>query len=437
MSARQSSAPRRRRWGQVLLAQIAAVILGLFVVELLARGYFWLRNEPYDATATRREVQHLLDMERNFVPGQDGAARPVQDADVHARLTLHPYLGYELDYGCSFVDDEYQRLRAGKSANEFQIMIVGGSVAALFGQHEWNRNSLRDILAADPRFAGREIRFQNFGRGAYKEPQQVNFVVYLLGLGFHPDAVICIDGFNEVALGTANQLDGWHPTFPSATQWSQLSASGTNNREALDSVGEIRGAQRSLEAWGGRIAAWRLDWSCILGKPALHHMYQLRRVILDRSAAYAQILAADNDDSRRRGPRLDGDELEAVKASVECWKEASRSLSDICRARGILYFQFLQPTLLDVGSKPPTALETKRSGAIPPWNVGVRLGYPLLRAAGEELRLAGVEFVDASMLFEKHTEDIYYDPCHFAPAGNALLAEKIGAEMLRRIPRRQ
>jgi hypothetical protein len=79
-------------------------------------------------------------------------------------------------------------------------------------------------------------------------------------------------------------------------------------------------------------------------------------------------------------------------------------------------------------------MEKKRGEADPNWVTGVHLGYPLLRESGAELRRAGVDFIDASMLFEKHAEDIYSDSCHFRHGGNALLAEAIAAELLRRLP---
>jgi len=435
MSAEAPQAPRPRRWRRILLAQVVVALSGLVALELLARGYLWLRHEPYRSGETLAEVRQLLDANRSFVPGPAGAEPPAKVQDLHEQVVLHPYLGFEMDNRGSFVEDEYQRLRSGESADEFQIFLVGGSVAALFGQHELGRNTLRDSLAADPRFAGRKLRVLNFGRGAFKEPQQINFVVYLLALGFKPGAVINIDGFNEVALGHNNISFGLHPAFPAAAQWANLSMGGTSSRAAIDILCEIRAAQVALEDWGERFESWHFEWSCLLGKTALQRMHRLRRSALERSAAYAQLLAAEERDARKRGPALSGGSAAAVSASVECWKESSRSLADICRARGIVYLQVLQPTQLDQGSKPQTATELKRSDCDPTWVTGVQLGYPLLRAAGEELRAAGVEFVDATRLFAEHSEDIYYDCCHFGHRGNDILARKIAEELLTRWPR--
>jgi hypothetical protein len=434
MSVRQPPIPHPRHWRRIVLAQIVVLILGLFALEILARGYFWLRNEPCDSAETRAEVLHLLDLSRSFLPHQVDSQPAPYETNVHTELTIHPYLGYELDYGCSYVDDEYRRLRSGASAGEFQVVILGGSVAALFGEDELNKHTLRDILAADPRLAQRKLCILDFGRGAYKEPQQLNFVVYLLVLGFKPDAVIDIDGFNEVALGLRNRVQGWHPIYPSFAQWGQLASPSANDRDALDIVGEIRGAQRSLEGLGDLFVAWHLEQSCLAGKLVLHRMYNLRHRAVSQLNLYAKHFSDQDTEVQQAGPALGGDDLEAVKASVESWKESSRSLSDMCRGRGIMHIQFLQPTLLDSGSKPLTASELEHATCDPIWETAVHLGYPLLRTTGEELRRLGVDFVDASMLFEHQPETLYYDCCHFGHEGNVLLAEKIAGELLRRLP---
>jgi hypothetical protein len=126
-----------------------------------------------------------------------------------------------------------------------------------------------------------------------------------------------------------------------------------------------------------------------------------------------------------------------IEACVRVWKESSRSLSDICGERGIVYINALQPTLHDPGSKPLTPSEIQHGSMPESWIQGAALGYPLLRARGEELRRAGVDFIDASRLFENHPEELYYDACHFVNAGHALLAQEIGAELLRRLRERK
>ncbi len=428
---------RAKRRSKILCAQIGIAIVGLVLLEGLARAYFLVRGRAYDSVELTNEVRRLRYMSKAFVPvpyAQEGEAQP--PVDPHAQVTLHPYLGYDLDFGCNFLDEEYERLRSGASKGEFQILIVGGSVAALFGQYEKRANTMCDRLRADPRFAGRTIRVLNFGRGAYKEPQQVNSVAYLFALGFKPDVVVAIDGFNEVALASENSHANWNPLYPSATQWTHLATWGSSDQSAVDRVSAIRSAQRSLEAWAESVIRWRLDRVCVLGELVLHRIYALQHRIAAESNEYTKHGLGQEDGLRKRGPKFEGGPEAAVKASVECWKSCSRSLTDMCRARGIPCVQFLQPTALDAGSKPLTQREKGYTTPGTPWAIGVEVGYPLLRAASTELRDLGVEFVDASLLFQSSTQDIYYDPCHYEDAGNALLAARVAEELLKRLPER-
>jgi hypothetical protein len=437
ISASPSHHPNRARpgrWGRILLAQAAVVLVGLASVELFARGYLFVRGGPYDAERTRGEVQHLLDLTRSFVPGPPVEQSFAGAPDGHTRPAFHPYLGYEVDWKCSSVDDEYRRLRSQGRGAEFQIFIVGGSVAAIFGQYEESDHPLRDMLSADRRIAGRDITVLIFARGGYKEPQQLNFVVYLLALGFRPDVVIDIDGFNETAIGNMNRSKGWCPIFPSAPQWAHLMTAGSSDHEALDLVAEIRESQAALERWGELVSKWSLERSCLLGKLALRRMYALRRTTVERSEEYTKHLSNLESLALVHGPKGGSSDIEAVRTSLECWKESSRSLADLCRARGIVYVQVLQPTMLDPGSKPLTEQEKQSGGAHVTWMAGVELGYPLMRGLGESLREMGVAFIDATRIFADHPEELYYDCCHFTAPGNALLAKEIGAELLRRLP---
>ena len=44
--------------------------------------------------------------------------------------------------------------------------------------------------------------------------------------------------------------------------------------------------------------------------------------------------------------------------------------------------------------------------------------------------LVGIEFLDASRVFQDVEETLYYDPCHFNEEGNLILAEAIAPAFL-------
>ena len=75
--------------------------------------------------------------------------------------------------------------------HDFIIGIFGGSVAAGFAVAT---QEARDFQPID----GRNVRVLNFASGGYKQPQQLLVLSYFLSLGQTFDAIINIDGFNEL-----------------------------------------------------------------------------------------------------------------------------------------------------------------------------------------------------------------------------------------------
>jgi hypothetical protein len=199
--------PRFRRRLGVFALQLLLVITGLVLLEVGLRGYFRFRGKPYDPEETLKQVQHFPRVNHEFLPkeavNQAGAESAALDA-----LSLHPYLGWDANVGFDQIDRDNHEEHTGESLGAWSILVVGGSVAAGFSGDEDATNAVSLILSSSPEIPRRRSKFMNLGRGGYKEPQQINFVVYLLSLGFKPDIVLNIDGFNEVALGNNNKFEG-------------------------------------------------------------------------------------------------------------------------------------------------------------------------------------------------------------------------------------
>ncbi len=420
---------RARRIFVLAIAMLAAVV----AVELGARAWLALRGDPYDSARTRREALDLRAASAAATPGshEDRGPKSAPRAEDGEVRVLHPYLGWEVGNGSRQLEEELARERAGRPKGELQVLVVGGSVAADFALDTLGWPKLSQLVLADPRLAGRTLRALDFGRAGFKEPQQLNFVLYLLGSGLAPDAVLDIDGFDETALASSNAAAGEHPSYPSAQHWTRFAAWSTSDRFALDRMCDIRERQRSLESWGDWFSKWHVDTSCVLGRFALRRMYEQQRAIAAQSESYVRYLSKSRNLVALHGPSLAGGAREAVEANVECWRECSRSLADICRARGIPYVQVLQPTLHDAGSKPLSAREIEAGRGDESSVSGVRLGYPRLREEGEALKRLGVDFIDASMIFERRTDDLYSDCCRFERQGHELLAERIAPELRR------
>jgi hypothetical protein len=277
----------------------------------------------------------------------------------------------------------------------------------------------------------------NFAHATYKQPQQLNRLTWLLSLGYVPELVLNIDGFNEVALGYENARSGTHPSYPSYPSWgfaaqdfgrASVSDLASLGRLALlrdQSLREIRraldhGLYRSslLSAWvGGNLTR--------LSEQRHRLTESLRKA---RTGSAGQRLRR-----QLRGPDPPADPEQIIALCIAAWEQGSLSLDAVCRSRGIAYVHLLHPTLHDQGSKPWSAAERALRAPSADWIEGVRLGYPLLRERGAALARRGEAFVDGSRAFATMPETLYNDACHFNERGNIVLHELIAPVLLERV----
>jgi hypothetical protein len=270
----------------------------------------------------------------------------------------------------------------------------------------------------------------NYARAAYKQPQQVMFLCYLLNLGHRPDAVIEVDGFNEVALGWNNAVATVHPLHPDMTHWGSTARGQRLGWPLVERLYEAKTARDRIDAFGAwaiSTGAWR---SCVLGNLAIHRMNALKRASYAAHEGVLAQLEGASEDPVLRGPAFAPGVPSGFGLIVRGWEESSRILHGICHEHSIPYLHVLQPTLFDEGSKTLTAAEIANSATPDTWIEGVRIGYPFLRRAGLRLQAAGVPFCDASGIFRDVAEELYFDGCHFGKAGYVLFADAIAAAFL-------
>ena len=132
---------------------------------------------------------------------------------------------------------------------------------------------------------------------------------------------------------------------------------------------------------------------------------------------------------QRGGPDYNADPAAVRLTSAEIWFESSRSLHALCSSRGIRYIHVLQPALHDEGSKivSPGESEILRERGS---QESVREGYPLLRELGEELERLGIDFWDATGVFEGRSETLYQDSVHFTGSGQRVFSDALAARLL-------
>ncbi len=437
MTNDSETAVRRKWWVRPALLIVSSLV-GVLLAEGATRVWLSAKGEPYDTAAQIEKLSKGIDTTEAFTPQDEPRADGKNAGGVPFGRILHPYYGAEdrPDTG-----NILQYFAGSPPEENFEVLIVGGSVAMLFARDAGA--DLQKRLEADERLKGRSIRLLRGAHAAYKQPQQLNKVAYLLSHGYRPDVVINLDGFNEFALGLQNTMTGTHPLYPSPPVWGGvlLGKGGTDPALALLKLKHSMSKAHSRQVLNKAVEQGIL-------KSAMGGLFiqkQLDSQRAERTALQEKLLRGDTGEiakltgeaekqavtqqAEMRGQELKLNRKETVDLLLSNWLESSISLQAICQARGVAYIHALQPTLNDKGSKPKVGKELNITAA-DGWVRGVELGYPAIRSAIPKLEAAGVQFLDLSMVFKDIHEPLYYDACHYSKPGAQLLVGPIAKAIL-------
>jgi hypothetical protein len=272
------------------------------------------------------------------------------------------------------------------------------------------------------------------GHFGFKQPQQLAAVGWAIALGWRLDAVVNLDGFNEVAVGNQNVVEDAHPLYPYLSVWAHVAGPALRSDDGPDPRVELRRsrerAERRLERastgpWLASAAVGPFLARACERAVARHGEMQAAYVVSVTRAAGRSVVVTGPEHARELDAALD--------TIVTSWVACSTSLAGLCERHGIRYLHVLQPTLHDRGSKPLTPEEEREGATTDAWRAACEAGYPRLRAAGATLTARGVPFHDASMLFVDETRRVYFDACHLLPDASGVLAEAIARELLSRM----
>lgn len=349
---------------------------------------------------------------------------------------LHPYLGFVRNpdvarhiFSSRVVDEpvnEYgffgpSPLEAG-GAETVSVVITGGSVAT--DLYLRSSEVLRTELRKSPLLSDRRIRILCLALGGMKQPQQLLALEYFLSLGASFDVVINLDGFNEIALPTAENLPAGLPVSHPRS-WQLYTAQLTEQRSAILLV-RMSEQRRQIERARGFFSRAPLRHSsvCLILWNRLH--VGLRSELLALEGRLRDFLSSSQPGRQpSRGRAIE----EVLVEATDLWNRSSIQMWKTCRSNGSVYVHVLQPNQYVSGSKPLDAREQRI--AWPPGFAHRRAaeqGYPLLIAAGEGLKRLGVPFRDLTRIFESDTGRIYVDACcHYNQRGNDMLAAEIAS----------
>lgn len=399
-------------------------LLGLGLAEFANRTRLRMDGRPYSEAATRAELQQQsenLEQLQAAGPGKKEALR-----------VLHPYTAFDLLPALRQSAKDVAYFATEEAQETFDILILGGSVANGFGRDV--SEDLVEHLQASAGYTGKPMRVLRYARPSFKQPQQLFSLLNLLSLGLAPDAVINLDGFNEVAVANHNRKFEAHPMQPSVGQWSPYVTDFLDRPEALEAMLDLRLLRRSIDAMAADSLDSKFLWSSFVGARKLERVRAGRARQAELQAQLLRELSGKDQNPTVQGPDWSGDLQATMEFCVRTWKEASLDMQEVCARRGIRYLHVLQPTLHAQGTRTPTARELQKGKANEHWMDAVRVGYPLLIEAGRELQAEGVAFLDATPVFKEVPDNIYVDACHFNVKGNRLLAEWVAARFLEAYP---
>lgn len=207
----------------VKLARIIAIniaILCILLEVISSIAFYFFESDRFFYT----KIKYLKDfvVEENFQEFSDSVAI--------AGFQIHPYLGFSVR-GSSYKGFQTSmNLPYIKSSNEYIVAIFGGSVADEFlADEKIGRRELALKLMEINKIRDKKIVFLRVSSPAYKQPQQLISLNYLLFIGQEIDLAINIDGFNELTGAVDNAMSGVDFSFPSSIIFSRLADLANKN----------------------------------------------------------------------------------------------------------------------------------------------------------------------------------------------------------------
>ncbi|MDP6977105.1 MAG: hypothetical protein QF570_00695 [Myxococcota bacterium] len=406
----------RRRFFAVLLCAIV-----LLTIEFAAHAVYFAR---YGAVYTRSGlVRHLATS-----PEHDGRRQGHEEremVEIAQRRILHPYFGYAMDRPETMGAGGDQHPIQKRGEGRFVVAVTGGSVA----------NQVRSVLADALRdeFASRGLAREPVVVGlaidGFKQPQQLATIAYFLSLGAEYDAVVNIDGFNDVVLPIVdNHERGVFPWYPRS--WDSFVNRRPSQMQLLGAgeIAYLRNQQRELVE---RTRESAFGLSATLG---LIRASQLERSV-GRVAEIQQTLLAERAELpfEASGPRESVDDVAQVyDRAAELWARSSILMHGLLASRDTVYVHVLQPNQYVEGTRTLTDEERRRAfDSDHPYAEVAARGYPYLFEAAGEIREAGVDYFDATHVFAEIAQPIYSDTCcHVNRRGKRIFADAVARRIL-------
>lgn len=391
-------------YGLMIASTLVAIELGARALWYLSEGAGYpTKRLDSEGSETSETVQQLRPM-----PPWLGK----QILHPFVGFVLEPVRGEEFNLGFHTRAAPLQR----RSADKLIAVLFGGSVA--FQQYP----TLQNVLQEELRNAGinRDLQLIRAVVGGHRQPQQLMSLTFLYYLGAEFDLVINLDGYNEVGPAAEAYSQGAFPFYP----WEWHLRTGSVYELGWDrQLRQIAGAREDLENLQAARTNPVCELSAACGIVQRYRWHKAIETIMHGNRQLAEKLKPQGFEQTGPHSKYPSDEA-LLNDLVEKWSTATLMMGRLAQSRGAQYIHFLQPNQYDEGSKilSQTEIEEAYTPKRRPHRFA-RLGYPLLRKHGSELREQGIDFVDSSMVFEDIPDTVYEDRCcHLNEYGQQILS---------------
>lgn len=272
---------------------------------------------------------------------------------------------------------------------EIKVLVLGGSVA----QHSSQFFGGKDEMGLFARklneyFGTNRFVVYNGAITGGKQPQQYFKYLYLDLLGFKPDIVVNLDGFNEIALPVAeNKLWNNPAIFPRS--YSNQMVASVSVRDCAEFTNKVLDMNSSFPA---------VELMAMIYAGKCHKKLSLSEAT---QKTFAKDMGVSND-------------IDYIAQSVNIWRESSNKLALALNQNNIDYIHVLQPNQYFEGSKILSETEKQLYTNLPTYGNIIRSNYAKLSSEG----LITQNFRDQRYLFKNFSETVYSDNCcHFNQVG--------------------
>lgn len=368
-----------------IIPWLFSFIILFFILNLIS---IWFIKFNYNANILEKNTYQIE--KRKYIKNFSKSSVP------------HPFFGNMVLSDTFFNSDfssepMFTRISSFGSKKPIKVLILGGSMAEHFSNRGLNYDQDIFFEQINKYFKTDRFEIYNAAFGGGKQPQQFFKLVYLDFLGFKPDIVINIDGFNEIVLPIHDNTAINNPPIYPRSYSLHINAT-SNDRRCAKNNNILINKNYFLPLI--ELYVWSYITSChkkIIGKQNQWWTDMIKKKYWFKHEDYPEI-------------------------SKKIWIRASNQMQDFLNYKNITYLHILQPNQYLENSKSFSELEKKEFINFKPYGDILKNNYLKLDFKDTNVK----NFLDLRYVFLDEKQTVYADDCcHLNKYGMSTIFRKI------------